>query len=212
MGLTRSEQMSRIKGADTKPELLLRGVLLQAGLEFTPHVRVEGIRADLVCEAQRIAVFIDGCFWHGCPAHYVRPRSRTEFWAAKLRSNVERDRAQVVTLERAGWRVVRVWEHEVFENADAVVSRLSAAMAGLSSTQDDRRVIRVEALDDERQERRTVVLLRNLDAVLEESVGPRITAKWRRPARGRATPSPLASGGQDEAGGARAGREKPPSQ
>lgn len=71
-------------------------------------------------------MFVDGCFWHGCPLHYVRPRSSTTFWAAKLKENVTRDREQTRRLRRAGWRVLRFWEHEVFTRitrvADAVVA------------------------------------------------------------------------------------------
>ena len=181
MALSRSEQMSRIRGSDTAPELLLRDALFDAGLQPEQHPRVEGIRPDLVLGPGRVAIFIDGCFWHGCPRHYVRPRSRQEFWAAKLRENVVRDGDQVAALERAGWRVVRAWEHEVFEDLPAVVTRIISAAAGAAEPFDERRVIRVDELDDPWQERRAVVELRSPATVTEEHVGRRITAKWRRP-------------------------------
>lgn len=181
MGLSRAEQMSRIRGANTQPELVLRDALIAAGLEPEQHVRVAGLRPDLVLQGARVAVFIDGCFWHGCPQHYVRPRSRSDFWAAKLRENVERDHAQVVALERAQWRVVRTWEHSVFEELDEVVGAIVAAAEGRPPPLEGRRVIRVEALADPWQERRFLVDLSDTDTVVEERIGRRVTAKWRRP-------------------------------
>ena len=70
------------------------------------------------------AVFVDGCFWHGCPDHYVRPRTKNEFWDAKLKENVDRDRRQTVELTQLGWRVVRVWEHQVWEELDDTVEAI----------------------------------------------------------------------------------------
>lgn len=114
--MSRSEQMSRIRGTNTKPEVVLRSALWQAGLRYRLGIAVAGIRPDLVFPKQRVAVFVDGCFWHGCPLHYTRPRASAAFWEAKLRSNVERDARQTNLLESHGWRVVRVWEHEVWWN------------------------------------------------------------------------------------------------
>jgi DNA mismatch endonuclease (patch repair protein) len=81
-----------------------------------------------VFPSKRLAVFIDGCFWHGCPEHYVRPRSSGSFWADKLADNVRRDVDQTRRLEALGWRVCRVWEHEVFEEPDQVVQRIRSAI------------------------------------------------------------------------------------
>src|SRR5262245_56530052 len=116
MALTRSEQMARIRAKDTSPERLLRCALWRAGLRYRLHRRTETALPDLVFRRDRVVVFVDGCFWHGCPEHYVRPRSRGEFWDTKLARNVERDRAQTRDLEARGWRVCRIWEHAVFEN------------------------------------------------------------------------------------------------
>ncbi|HYO69174.1 MAG TPA: very short patch repair endonuclease, partial [Archangium sp.] len=87
MGLTRSEQMSRIRGKDTSPERLLRSALWRAGLRFRLQSRTPYGRPDVVFSKARVAVFIDGCFWHGCPDHYVRPRTRNDFWSSKLLEN-----------------------------------------------------------------------------------------------------------------------------
>lgn len=127
--LSRSEQMARIRGRDTTPELAVRRGLWAAGVRYRLHQRTVGGRADLVVPAHRFALFIDGCFWHGCPEHYVRPRSRNTFWDAKLAENVARDRRQTLALEAGGWRVLRVWEHDVREAPDYVVQRVLACLS-----------------------------------------------------------------------------------
>jgi DNA mismatch endonuclease (patch repair protein) len=116
--------MSRIRSKDTSPEMLLRRALWSAGLRYRIHHRTPAGRADIALVGARLAIYIDGCFWHGCPDHYVRPRSRVDFWSAKLLENVERDRRQTIQLEEAGWRVCRLWEHEVFESLSGVVERV----------------------------------------------------------------------------------------
>ncbi len=133
MALSRSEQMARIRGRDTRPELLLRAELAVSGIACDPHQRLVGSRPDLVLTDAQVAVFVDGCFWHGCPDHYVRPRSRTEYWSERLRTNVERDQRQTRSLEVAGWRVLRFWEHEVFEATEVCVAAVATATTGASS-------------------------------------------------------------------------------
>lgn len=108
--------MSAVKRSDTKPELELRRVLHAAGYRYRKDypIRIDGrlIRPDLVFIGPRVAVFVDGCFWHSCPEHGGLPATNVDFWAPKLGANVERDRLQDRLLIGAGWRVVRVWEHE----------------------------------------------------------------------------------------------------
>lgn len=128
MTLTRSEQMARIRGRDTAPERLLRRALWRAGYRYHLHRRIEAGRPDLVFSRQRVVVFIDGCFWHGCPEHYVRPRSSGEFWAAKLIQNIERDRVQTRELESRGWRVCRIWEHIIFEDLAGAIREVVVAL------------------------------------------------------------------------------------
>src|SRR5882762_7020642 len=132
MALSRSEQMAQIKGRDTLPEMRLRRALWRAGLRFRLRYPGMRIRKDLVlsCDAFRLAVFLDGCFWHGCPDHYVPPRSAIELWSQKLAGNVERDRRQTLVLEAAGWRVLRFWECEVIESRDRCVARVRRALQG----------------------------------------------------------------------------------
>lgn len=131
MGLSRSEQMARIRGRDTTPELVFRRLLWKAGLRYRLDVRTPVGRPDIIFPRQRVAVFVDGCFWHGCPHHYVRPRSSGDFWSRKLIENLRRDGAQTTRLEALGWRVCRIWEHEVFEAAEKAVQRVRSAVVNL---------------------------------------------------------------------------------
>jgi len=183
--LSRSEQMARIRGTDTGPEMRLRSALWAAGLRFRVHAATPVGRPDVVFPGRQLAIFIDGCFWHGCPLHYVRPRSRLDHWEGRLRANVDRDRRQTLELESLGWRVMRVWEHEVYENLAEVVQRVRQVLE--SSALDpspDWRVVAVEAIDDAiRTERRYMEELRHPEARRIEE-GRRITAKWRRPKGG----------------------------
>lgn len=100
---------------DTQPELRVRRLLHAAGLRYRIDVRpdpaVRG-RADIVFNRRRIVVFIDGCFWHGCPVHAVQPKSNTTYWAPKLARNRERDLEVTAALLSRGWTVLRFWEHE----------------------------------------------------------------------------------------------------
>ncbi|MYS73419.1 DNA mismatch endonuclease Vsr [Streptomyces sp. SID5926] len=114
------------RGKDTAPELALRRLLHASGLRYrvdarpVPQVRR---RADLVFPGVRVAVFVDGCFWHGCPEHY-RPATRNaEFWQEKIEGNRSRDRETNEIFRAAGWSVIRVWEHEAPETAAELVSR-----------------------------------------------------------------------------------------
>lgn len=110
--LTRSENMSRIRGSNTKPEILLRKALWERGFRFRINVDLPG-RPDLVFPKSQLAIFVDGCFWHGCPLHYSAPATRQEFWQKKLRDNVLRDIAVDDTLISQNWKVLRIWQHEL---------------------------------------------------------------------------------------------------
>jgi DNA mismatch endonuclease (patch repair protein) len=118
--------MSRLGRRDTAPELALRSALHRRGLRFrVDRVPIRGMRtrADLVFGPSRVAVYVDGCFWHSCPEHATKPKANAEFWERKLRRNRERDAATDELLRESGWAVVRVWEHEEpIEAADRVES------------------------------------------------------------------------------------------
>lgn len=107
--------MQGCKSRDTKPELLLRSAVHSLGMRYRVAVRpMKEIRrsADLVFPREQLAVFLDGCFWHGCPDHFVAPRSNVAYWDQKISGNQVRDRETDALLLGAGWRVLRFWEHE----------------------------------------------------------------------------------------------------
>jgi DNA mismatch endonuclease, patch repair protein len=143
--LTKSQQMSRVRSKNTGVETELRRLLWRAGVRYRLHRKIAECKPDLVIAASKLVVFIDGCFWHGCPVHYSSPRSRAEFWAAKLRTNVTRDIAQMHRLESAGWRVVRFWEHEVLKTPDACADELLALVREEGTSRGDEwRVLEVK--------------------------------------------------------------------
>jgi DNA mismatch endonuclease (patch repair protein) len=121
--LTRSENMSRIRGKNTKPEIQLRKALWERGFRFRINIDLPG-RPDLVFLKSRLAVFVDGCFWHGCPLHYSAPATREEFWQKKLRDNVLRDIAVDDELISLNWKVLRIWQHEL-KDIETVISEVS---------------------------------------------------------------------------------------
>ena len=118
----RSYCMSRNRGRDTSPELLLRRECWSLGLRYRLGSKITG-RPDLVFPGPRVAVFVDGCFWHGCPEHYQAPAARAAFWRAKIETTSRRDLAVNLSLAADGWIVLRMWEHEI---ATAEDRRLAA--------------------------------------------------------------------------------------
>ena len=123
----RSRCMSRIRGRDTKPELVLRKAVWALGGRYRLAYPVPG-RPDLVFPGPKLAVFVDGCFWHGCPEHGAIPKTNNEFWASKLNRNKERDVRVTAQLRESGWTVLRYWEHQVLANADEVTARVLSAL------------------------------------------------------------------------------------
>ena len=115
-----SRRMGRAGRRDTKPELELRRRLFARGLRYRVDAAVcPGVRrrVDIVFPRARVAVFVDGCFWHGCPDHATWPKSNEAFWREKIATNTLRDRDTDRRLADAGWLVVRVWEHEDADRA-----------------------------------------------------------------------------------------------
>lgn len=174
--------MARIRGQNTAPELRLRQALWRTGFRFRLRKSDLPFRPDFVLGS--VAVFVDGCFWHGCPHHYVPPRSTIAFWARKLALNVERDRRQTLALEAQGWRVLRFWECEVIESLDQCVASVKKAALGQRCRSGRAwRVARVEWLDDDRSmERRWLQDLRDPGLMVPRE-RRRITAKARFPKR-----------------------------
>ena len=122
--------MSRAPRRDTGPELLIRREAHRRGLRYRVDKSIPGIprrRADMTFAGAKVAVFVDGCFWHSCPEHTSIPRANREWWVAKLEANRARDRATDVHLKGMGWTVLRFWEHE---DPITVVDKIEIAVRG----------------------------------------------------------------------------------
>ncbi|NTF83610.1 very short patch repair endonuclease [Rhizobium rhizogenes] len=117
----RSYCMSQIRSRDTAPEMALRRALHWRGLRFRVRMKLFG-KPDVVFTAARLVVFVDGCFWHGCPHHGKRPKSNQDYWTVKLARNHARDLEVTAALEAEGWTVLRFWDHEISDDLDAVVA------------------------------------------------------------------------------------------
>ena len=113
--------------ADTGPERRVRSLLHRRGYRFRKDARIPledgSVRVDIVFPGARLAVFIDGCFWHCCPVHGTRPKANKDYWDPKLKRNVERDRTTNVRLRDAGWTVLRLWEHMPANEAATTVAQ-----------------------------------------------------------------------------------------
>ena len=123
----RSENMARIRSRDTGPELKLRKCLWSKGLRYRLNSSLKG-KPDLIFAGKRLAVFVDGCFWHGCPEHGTMPKSNSDYWRPKIKRNMARDRDVTRKLSDAGWKVVRIWEHEILGNIESAASKIINAL------------------------------------------------------------------------------------
>lgn len=123
-----SSRYARLARAGTRPEIVLRKRLHALGCRFRVQFKVEGLprrKVDIAFPKRRLAVFVDGCFWHGCPDHGTRPKTNEEWWEWKLKRNRSRDEDTNERLAELGWRVVRVWEHE---DPDLAAAKVIAAL------------------------------------------------------------------------------------
>lgn len=119
-------RMQQQRRRDTKLEVGIRKELHRLGFRFRVDYRPEKslrCRGDIVFTRRKVIVFVDGCFWHGCPIHATMPVNNAEWWRKKLAGNVERDKRNTAALEELGWNVLRVWEHETVESATQCVLR-----------------------------------------------------------------------------------------
>ncbi|WP_086671007.1 very short patch repair endonuclease [Amycolatopsis pretoriensis] len=126
----RSRNMRANRRTDTKPEVTLRKELHRLGYRYRKDLPIVlesvRVRPDIVFTKRKVAVFVDGCFWHVCPQHGRQPTSNEWYWTPKLRRNMSRDELVTEALEDAGWRVVRIWEHVPLRDA---VSAIEAAIS-----------------------------------------------------------------------------------
>ncbi|WP_284347859.1 MULTISPECIES: very short patch repair endonuclease [unclassified Streptomyces] len=127
----RRRNMQAIRSRDTQPERLIRRLVHAQGLRYRVSAKpLPDLRrtADMVFRPAKVAVFIDGCYWHGCPEHYVPPKTNSGYWSDKVAGNMARDRDTDHQLTAAGWTVLRFWEHE---SPDACALKIAATVSRL---------------------------------------------------------------------------------
>ncbi|WP_405820215.1 very short patch repair endonuclease [Streptomyces sp. NBC_00838] len=132
----RRRNMQAIRSRDTKPERLIRSLVHAQGLRYRVAARpLPDLRrtADIVFRPVKVAVFIDGCYWHGCPDHYVAPRTNSGYWSGKVAGNIARDRDTDQQLFEASWTVLRFWEHE---SPDDCALKITETVTRIRSRQD----------------------------------------------------------------------------
>ena len=126
----RSEVMSRIRGHGNKAtELALAKLLRAHGITGWRRRQQHFGKPDFTFARERVVVFVDGCFWHGCPKHLNMPVNNRPFWEKKLSANTARDRLVTRTLRRHGWRVLRIWEHDLPKNPGRCIRRIETLLA-----------------------------------------------------------------------------------
>lgn len=130
----RSYNMSRIKGKNTKPEMLVRKFLFSNGLRYRLHDKKLPGKPDIVLPKYKTVIFVHGCFWHGhddCK-YYVVPKTRTDWWLAKINTNKQKDEVSISRLQQSGWKVIVIWECEL--KPDKVESSLQNLIKEIKST------------------------------------------------------------------------------
>lgn len=135
-----SARMSRQASRNTAPEVAVRKLLHASGYRYRLNERVPGMSRrtiDIAFTRAKVAVLIDGCFWHGCPTHATQPKANAEWWRQKLERNMARDRETTAHLESEGWKVLRFWEHE---SAEEVAGRIAATVGPPSANKAGRAV------------------------------------------------------------------------
>ncbi|MBZ0201872.1 MAG: very short patch repair endonuclease [Ignavibacteria bacterium] len=124
----RRKNMQNIRSANTKMELIVRSLLHRKGLRYRIHTKLIG-KPDIVFPSKKVVVFLDSCFFHSCPYHYVEPKSNKKYWVPKIKRNVNRAKEVNRTLRKQGWKVIRIWEHQIRKNLDKVIQSISDRLA-----------------------------------------------------------------------------------
>lgn len=122
--------MAQVKSKNTNPELVFRKILYKNGIRYRLHYKIDG-KPDIVIVSKKIAIFIDGCFWHKCPKCYRQPNSNLDYWLPKIQRNVMRDKAVNNNLKSKGWRVIRIWEHQIKKAPNKALDKV---LSGLQKT------------------------------------------------------------------------------
>ncbi len=122
--------MRRVRGKNTSCEMLLRKALWAEGLRgYRVNVRKLPGNPDVVFGPAKAAIFVDGCFWHGCPKHCRMPSSNKKYWENKIGRNIQRDKKNRAALRKAGWKVLRFWEHEIKKSPERAARRAASEIA-----------------------------------------------------------------------------------
>jgi len=122
---TRSRIMSSIRSKNTKPEITIRRLLWSRGIHYRIHDKSIFGNPDISSKKNKVAVFIDGCFWHGCKSCYQKPKTNTVFWNKKMTANRKRRSDVISRLKNDGWNILEIWEHDVKSRPNSVVERIS---------------------------------------------------------------------------------------
>jgi DNA mismatch endonuclease, patch repair protein len=131
----RSYNMSQIRAKNTTPEIKLRKALFRNGLRgYKIHYNLEG-KPDIVFTKYKIAIFIDGCFWHKCPKCFVEPKTRTDYWLKKIEKNKQRDKIVNKKLKNEGWFILRFWEHQIEKEVDNVLGYIQMELKKINAGQ-----------------------------------------------------------------------------
>jgi len=120
----RSKVMTSIKGKNTRPEITIRKMLWQKGLRYRIHNKTVFGTPDISNKSKRVAVFVDGCFWHGCRRCYKEPTTNTAFWREKIQNNKTRRRKVKLKLRNDGWTVLEFWEHQIYSKSHEIANTI----------------------------------------------------------------------------------------
>lgn len=116
--------MRNIRSSKTKPENIFAKELRKRKIYFSRNVSSITGKPDFAFRKKKLLIFIDSCFWHKCPKHYIQPKSNLNYWLPKIKRNVERDKEVNRMLKKDGWRIVRIWEHELKKKIDHTVKKV----------------------------------------------------------------------------------------
>jgi len=128
----RSHIMSCIHSKDTRIEILLRRELWRRGYRYRVHYSLPG-KPDIVFIRERVAIFCDGCFWHGCPNCFRPPKSNESYWGPKIRKNRERAKKYNEILQSRGWTVLRFWEHEILDDSSSIILKIEKKLGEIGN-------------------------------------------------------------------------------
>jgi DNA mismatch endonuclease (patch repair protein) len=122
----RRKNMQNIRSKDTKIELVLRSALHKKGFRYRIHYKKLIGKPDIVFPCSKVVIFLDSCFFHKCPYHFIEPKSNRKYWIPKLERNKIRAKEVNQTLKKQGWKVIRIWEHQVKRDLDACVRKINS--------------------------------------------------------------------------------------